>query len=243
MRILAIDTSVGTGFAAAIDATGVAERPLGPAGCHAAVLTAALGEVAAARGWGTPVDALRSLTPQDVVAVVRGPGSFTGLRVGVTSAKTLAWATSARLVGVSGFDAIARAAIRLAAGPTGDRDGPVEIAYDAGRDEVFAARAEVDGGGLTIGQPRLAHVGDWLAALPAGCLIAGPMAAVLAGRGLPPRVDLRLAPPGAWQVAAVDVAEVARARVATGDLDSPASLVPDYLRPSYAEEGRPQPAR
>ena len=139
MRILAIDTSLGSGSVAAVDTGGIEIRPLGAAGEHARCLTAALIEVASRRGWGSGSAALSGLGPADVIAVIRGPGSFTGLRVGVTAAKALAWTTGARLVGISGFDAIARQMSLL---PGWGAKG-CAIAYDAGRGEVLATLASV----------------------------------------------------------------------------------------------------
>lgn len=48
----------------------------------------------------------------DVVGVTVGPGSFTGLRVGVATAKMFAWATNARIVGVDSFDAVVESLLR-----------------------------------------------------------------------------------------------------------------------------------
>jgi tRNA threonylcarbamoyladenosine biosynthesis protein TsaB len=236
MRILAIDTSFGAGSVAAVDADGVAERPLGPVGSHARVLTAALVEVAAERGWGEGPRSLGDLGQGDVIAVVRGPGSFTGLRVGVAAAKALAWTTAARLVGVSGFDALARRAARLA----GWHDDPITIAYDAGRGDVFTAIATPTTSGWTIAPPALVPLDAWLDSLPAGSCVTGPAIDALAER-FATRTDLAVAPPEVWQPLAADAAAIARARAEAGDTDDPHTLLPDYMRPSYAEERKPLP--
>lgn len=230
MRILAIDTSVGSGSVAAVDDRGSSQRPLGPAGGHARILTAMLVEVVTERGWGD----LGSLGPDDVIAVVRGPGSFTGLRVGVTTAKALAWTTASKLVGVSGFEAIAWQAATV----EGWRDDSIAIAYDAGRGEVYAAAAEPAAGGWAIGPPGLAPKASWLAALPPGSRVAGPAVDDLEGL-LRARGDLLVAMPEARHPWAAAAAEIARRRAERGDTDDPHSLVPDYLRPSYAEERKP----
>lgn len=222
---------------AAVDQDGSVERPLGPAGGHARVLTEALAEVAAARGWGVGPQVLGSLSPSDVVAVIRGPGSFTGLRVGVAAAKALAWTTGARLVGVSGFDVLARRAARVA----GWHDEPIAIAYDAGRGEVFAATAKPTADGWIMAPAILAPLDAWLESLPAGGRVTGP-ALEAASERITARNDLAVASPEAWHPLAAEAAAIARARAVADDVDDPHTLLPDYLRPSYAEERKPPAA-
>jgi tRNA threonylcarbamoyladenosine biosynthesis protein TsaB len=240
MKILAIDTSLGNGSVAAVDETGADERPLGVAGDHARVLTAALIDVANRRGWGAGGHPLANLGPADVVAVIRGPGSFTGLRVGVTAAKALAWTTGARLVGVSGFQAIARRMARL----TGWTDTPLAITFDAGRGDVFAAWAEPvaptesDALGWRLTEPRLIPFADWLGSLPSGSRVGGPAADAHRDRILA-HGTIECAAHEACLPSAIDAAAIARLRALAGECDDPHTLVPDYLRPSYAEETRP----
>lgn len=231
MRILAIDTSVGTGSAAAVDDRGTTERTLGAAGDHARVLTATLTAIAAERGWGTASRPLGDLGPGDVVAVVTGPGSFTGLRVGVTAAKAIAWATGARLVGVSGFEVVALRSAR----EVGWHERPISIAYDAGRDEVWAATAAPTATGWSVTAPRLARRDEWLDEVPPRACVAGP---ILDAAGFPfdRRDDLVIASPEARHPSAADVAVLARGRAEAGLVADPFTLVPDYMRPSYAEE-------
>ena len=99
MNILAIDTSLSTGSVAAMlhreNGVHVTEKPLGEARGHARRLVQTL--TTAAESIGLHV------RDADIVAVVNGPGSFTGLRVGVTTAKALCWASAAKLIGVSGL--------------------------------------------------------------------------------------------------------------------------------------------
>jgi tRNA threonylcarbamoyladenosine biosynthesis protein TsaB len=73
----------------------------------------------------------------DLLAVAAGPGSFTGLRVGIAAIQGLAVATDRRVVPVSALDALARAG----------RDGPGLVAawMDAQRGQVFAALYRADG--------------------------------------------------------------------------------------------------
>lgn len=237
MKILAIDTSLPAGTVAAADEAGLVTLPLGAAGEHAKVLAGTIVEAAVRRGWGTGRAALRGLTADDLVAVAIGPGSFTGLRVGVTAAKTLAWSTGARLVGVSAFVTVARRAADLA----GWGDLPLAVAFDAGRCEVHAAwvaPAADEPTGWRVGPTTTLAADAWLATLPAGSRIAGPGAAAFAPR-IASRADLLLAPPEAALTTAADVGEVGRLLAAAGRVDDPFTLVPEYARPSYAEERGP----
>jgi tRNA threonylcarbamoyladenosine biosynthesis protein TsaB len=76
----------------------------------------------------------------DVFAVAIGPGSFTGLRIGIATMQGLAFAEAKPLVGISGFDALARIA----------GAGEVATWVDAWRGEVFAALYE---NGREVGSP------------------------------------------------------------------------------------------
>lgn len=229
MKTLAIDTSLASGSVAAIDSQAgpplLAERRLGLLGEHARCLATALVEVAADLGW--------TLRDAELIAVVRGPGSFTGLRVGVTAAKAMAWATGARLIGVSGFEIVARqTAHALGGAPT-----PIAVAFDAGRGDVCAALVVPDPGSPTqwrVEPSELLSATAWLDSQPPGALLSGPAIELLA-ESLAMR-NVSLAPPAARFPSAAGAAAIAELRAAAGEADDPHTLVPDYSRPSYAEE-------
>lgn len=229
MKTLAIDTSLAAGSVAAILDGRVATRQLDQPGDHARLLAAAITQVAGELGW-QPHEA-------DLVAVVRGPGSFTGLRVGIATAKALAWASASRLVGVSGFEVIAAVTTRLA----GTGHVPVTIGYDGGRGEVYAATAVPDSGsptGWAISLPGLHPLAGWVESLPQAAVVAGP-ALDRATELLAGRPDLVVAPRESWQPTAAEAGRLALLRAAAGSVDDPFTLVPEYLRPSYADERRP----
>ena len=231
MRTLAIDTSLATGSVAAAAAGRAVEIQLPVAGEHARRIAAALDEAAHGLGW--------NVGDVELVGAVRGPGSFTGLRVGLSTAKAIAWASGAALVGVSGFDVVARRTARL----TGAAAEPLHLAYDAGRGDLFVAEAVPAADtptGYTLSTPRLVAAAAWVADLPARAIVSGP-GLDHAIDAINARTDLRVAPPEAWRPTAADAADLATRLHAAGHCDTPAALVPDYLRPTYADESAALP--
>jgi tRNA threonylcarbamoyladenosine biosynthesis protein TsaB len=116
---------------------------------HATRLLAMAGELLATAGIGWP--------SVERIAVGLGPGSFTGLRVGIATARGLAQSLAADLVGVSSSRALAKAALETDPGERdAPRDGRVLAVIDARRGEVFAAayRANVRGSGVELVPPR-----------------------------------------------------------------------------------------
>ncbi len=152
------------------------------------------------------------------IAVGVGPGSFTGVRAGVVTAKALAFASGASLVPVGSLEAMARAC--------GAPPGPRIAVIDARRDELFAAAYDPDGGAL-LPPTHVARAGlaAWLAPL------AGSSGVLLGEVELPelvgfswhrsPETDL----PGG-----LALLELALTRPAVSE----ATLEPTYLRPPDA---------
>ena len=129
-RILVLETSSRRGSTALATPDGVvASSELSGHMRHAGELLPAIDHLLIEQDWKPD-----SLT--DVFVSV-GPGSFTGLRVGVTVARTLAWSLGLRVVAVPTLHALARNA--LAAGQIPDR---VAVLLDAKRDQVYAAAFE-----------------------------------------------------------------------------------------------------
>ena len=125
MMLLGFDTAT-TACSAALWAEGAvrAHRRIEAAGTHAEALVPMLCEVAAEAGT--------ELGRMDRFAVTVGPGSFTGIRIGLATARGLALALGRPLVGLSTLEV-------LAAGvPAQERDGPILAALDAGSGRLYA---------------------------------------------------------------------------------------------------------
>jgi tRNA threonylcarbamoyladenosine biosynthesis protein TsaB len=133
--VLGIDTASGRGSVAVARRDGILlEVPLAERGAHAGDL---LGRI----------DALLSqagMVPADLrgVAATLGPGSFTGVRVGLATGKGLAYALGVPLVGLSTLEALARATVLRA----GEDGMTLWAVVEAGRGEVYAARFRIAGG-------------------------------------------------------------------------------------------------
>ncbi len=151
-----------------------------------------------------------------VVAVSAGPGSYTGLRIGMSTAKGLALSTGAAVVAVPTLRALAAAGL----------DGPLAVVLPSRRGEVYAGVYDgVYDGARTVAEAQALAVGDVAAWLPDGTVaLGGPGADRLAGvRPDLRRVDLR--------PSAVAVARLGRGLYDAGHRDDLASLEPHYLKP------------
>ncbi len=163
----------------------------------------------------------------DLVCTTTGPGSFTGLRVGVTTAKTLAYSTGAKLVGVHTL-----AAIAAAVGGAAER---VWAILDAQRQELFAVCFQPGQQNENDRLPETLVIGidDWLDQLRAGDVVSGPPLKKLSDR-LPPHVSATDAL--LWSPTAEVVARLGIVALKRGEAFEPMQLVPHYYRKSAAEE-------
>ena len=155
--LLAIDTSTSAVTAALHDGRDVVARTSTiDARRHTEILAPAI-EAMFAETDVAPADLSR-------VAVGVGPGPFTGLRVGVMTAMTFAYALDLPIGGVCSLDALAHRAHTL-----GMR-GPLLVATDARRKEIYLAHYDLDGGRIAAGDPgvdKAAAVAEQLGDIPA----------------------------------------------------------------------------
>lgn len=219
MRILAIDTALGALSAAIIDSAAaeplVVERILMQRG-HAEALVPLIERVAAQAEGG--------LAALDRIAVAVGPGSFTGIRVGIAAARALGLALEIPVVGVSTLAALA-APLILSMGYE-----VIAAALDARHGQIYVQA--FGAGGRTLLSPRLSPVRDAVRALGAGPFrftgSGGPLMAIEArAMGLSAEV--------AGELVAPDIVVIAR----LGLFAEPASAPP---RPLYLKmpDAKPQ---
>ena len=220
MRILALETAGIAGSLAALeDDRVVGERQLGTDARTARALAPAMRDLLSEVGW----------RPRDVelTAVAVGPGSFTGLRIGITTAKTFAYAAGTQVLGVNTLEAIAERCPRSARS--------IAVVLDALRNQLFAARFSRDGSDLLIEEQstHLVDVDRWLNDLPAAAIITGSGLEKLVDR-LPPSVtaiDRNL-----WSPNAAAVGQLAYRHFLTGRRDDVFKLIPCYYRRTAAQE-------
>jgi tRNA threonylcarbamoyladenosine biosynthesis protein TsaB len=221
-RGLAIETSGRIGSLALAEAGRAVTEETFPHGLqHAAEIVPIIARMCDARGW----------KPADVeeIYVSAGPGSFTGLRVGVTVAKTLAFATGARIVAVPSVDVLARNV------PSGWTN--LIIVLDAKRDQIFTGSFENRDNVPAIREP--AHL-DSLAQM----LAKTPRPVHLLGEGIPYHerfiakddAAIHVTPPDLWRARASVVAGLGHAMARENRFTDPMTLTPIYIRKPEAEE-------
>lgn len=223
MRVLALDTTTPAGSVAIVDDDGVLVEEIGdPAKSHTERL---------------PGDILRALERSgvavgdvDIFAIAAGPGTFTGLRIGIATIQGLAFVNGKRVVPVSALAALAAAA---------RRDEPaariIGAWMDARRHDVFSAlykasdQSPFDPEGLieiesaAVGDPA-ATLRRWESAGSTPDVLVGDGAIVFAA-GVPAQISTL----GQLPLAAV-IGQMALARARAGETVAPAAVQPLYIR-------------
>ena len=178
------------------------------------------------------------LTPQniDAVAVAAGPGSFTGVRIGMACAKGFAWGRQLPLYGVSTLEAMARGAASA--------DGIYCTCMDARKGQIYNAIFEWAAGTLLRRtEDRAIAISELLQELQG---MTGPVYLVGDGAKLVfdtlqnENLPLRLLPEHLRQQRASGVALAAMEKIAAGEPGDAAALAPNYLRQAQAERTRQQ---
>ncbi len=169
------------------------------------------------------------LRPGDLgaIGIGLGPGSFTGLRIGLTAAKTLAFAVGCPLFGLDSLEAIARNAP--------DDARMVVAVNDAQRGDLFAADFARDAAGeplRRIRPTRLERADTWPSTLAAGTVVLGPPL----GRAEPSWPASVTRDHSRGYPDALLLLDLTRERIAAGPPDEAWFLEPAYVRRSAAEE-------
>lgn len=231
MNVLAIETSGRVGSIAALvvragDVVDSFERTLPDDQRSARSLLPAIEQVLVEASW-RPAEV-------ELVCTTMGPGSFTGLRIGVVAAKTFAYATGAKLVGVHTLAAIAQGCDASKA--------RLWTVLDAQRRELFVAAFDLQRALVEQADPPTAilAVDAWLGRLAPGDAVAGPPLAKLRDR-LP--AGVLTCEEASWSPAARCVGVLGAELLARGGAVDPLALVPHYYRRSAAEEKHPAPGQ
>jgi tRNA threonylcarbamoyladenosine biosynthesis protein TsaB len=233
VRVLALDTTTRAGSAALVaDDRIVDERSGDGARTHALRLPGEIIALAEANQW--------PLSEIDLYAVASGPGSFTGLRIGIATIQGLAFVHGRRIVGVTALDALAHAESRdLPAGML------IAAWMDARRGDVFAALYQVTGAPL-YSRARLTELEGPTVGSPASTLarwrdLASGLPAVLVGDGAMLYAADIARESGATRVLPPPLLAGVIGRLAVSRASE--SLDPGAIRPLYVRRPDPEIAR
>lgn len=175
------------------------------------------------------------LSSMDAIAVAAGPGSFTGLRIGIAAVKGLCWGAEKPCISVSTLEAMATPLAHL----EGQR---IVCAMDARRQQIYNAVFLAENGALKrLSDDRaiaLAEVAEELRQCDLPTIIVGDGAALCHGYLTNAGIPCDMAPAHLQMQSAVGVALAAEKLAGEGKLISAQELQPVYLRLSQAERER-----
>ena len=220
MLVLAIETSGFGGSIAVLDDDHVlGETILDAQRRHAQTLVPEIYSLLSQHG--------RQANECELIAVSTGPGSFTGLRVGITCVKTLSYATGCQIAAVPTFPSIA-------AGSPDDIDR-LHVVMNAQRQELFVGRfaRQADGNWLETQPLSIERSTEWQASLTAADTVTGPG---LEGISDAVASRCRVLPAEFWQPQARWVGRLGLQAANQGRTTSCWDLLPLYVRKSAAEE-------
>jgi tRNA threonylcarbamoyladenosine biosynthesis protein TsaB len=219
-KLLVLETSgpqgaVGLGLGSLL----ISQRALDAGRRHNRDLAPTVGDLLEEAGW----------KPKELAGVVVscGPGSYTGLRVGIMSAKTLAFATGCKLLGVPTFAVIAR--------QTPAHIEQVDILADAQQQLVYCQtfQRQPNEKPLALADLAIVPFADWLARRAPSAWVSGPVVDKF-DKEIPAEVNR--VPAEFRSPTLATLLELGFEQFQAGQFADPWTLEPLYLRPSSAEE-------
>ena len=179
-----------------------------------------------------------------LISVTEGPGSFTGLRVGVVTAKTLAFSLDCPLVAV---DTLRACAVRSMLKHSLDAGRTIKTIINAQRGQLFAesfrvaARAEASLDCVPVGAAEVVDPAQWISELEENEFLTGPglkMTASQLEAAMVEKPSLEVEQDSFRECDVATVAAIGEQKFHAGELVSAWDLKPVYFRPSAAEEVR-----
>ncbi len=179
----------------------------------------------------------------DLIAVTNGPGSFTGLRVGIVTARVLAYVTDSAIVAVNTLEAIAMktsGSMKLEPGKS------IAVVINAQRQQLFGGTfrvVESEKGTKVepVNEMQLFDRDAWIESLSTGTVVSGTGLKPLTA--LSEKSGITVGDQSLWQPDAETVGRIGLAKYNAGVRDDIWALEPVYFRPSYADErlaGKPK---
>ena len=219
-KVLLLETSGSSGIVAlGFGTTIVAHRVLEIAKRHVSDMAPAIAEMLKECCWEA-----KNL---DAIATGIGPGSYTGLRIGLMSARTLAMMTGARLLGISTFEILAQHCLEAGY-------AKIEIIADAQQDKIYAQRFENNNSNLiSASELKIVSAAEWIANRDISFAIAGPGLTKVQPL-IPAKEGMVVEQSG--NINKESFLALALKKLFSHHSDDPLSLQPLYLRRSSAEE-------
>ncbi len=218
--LLAIDTATRFASVALYDLTGVlAEQSWRSANNHSVEVMPAIASMLARQEL--------TASALTAVAVAKGPGSFTGLRIGVSIAKGLCLALDIPIIGIPTLDVVTYA--------VGDPGCSVLSVLEAGRGRICVARYRFeDGLPIQEGETELCRASEFVVQADQPVLVAGEISTELAERLLrqPDAANMAISSLAGSVRRASYLAELAWERFLDGQVDDLDTLSPIYVQPS-----------
>ena len=213
MKILAIDTSHQLSLAVCQDQKVLLRR--------SAKVQKNLSQVLSKRIFAIVEKAEWKLDDFDLIAFGLGPGTFTGLRVGLSLVKGLVFQKKTRVIGVPSIEAIAYGV---------KEHGTICVIQDARRDMVFSAvYLKTDDNLQQIREPRLSKIEDALEGLPKGTIFTGNGVILFSKQIQKACSQAKFLSEKFWYPLAKNIAALAYSKAVNKQYDDVETLIPLYL--------------
>ncbi len=219
MKILGIDTSTKFLCLGLYDQGRIYEYNLECGRKTSALLALTINRVLQALGW--------RLKDINYFACGLGPGSFTGLRIGVATIKAMAWSLDKPVLGISSLDILAKNAAQ---------DGLVMPAVDAKRNLIYCSIYKNKKGTLRRTAPyMLLSIDEFLKKVKAGSILLGDATALYKEKILKNTSDVTMLDRDYWQLKGTNIINLALKRLKEKKINNAFDIKPIYLYPKECQ--------